>query len=130
MIELENTKEIVTFEYEGKTYQMSQDEIEAAYRYQESQYRKADALTQLNYFVFGYDEPYFGDNPDDASGGEAEDLAYFEEQYGVSYSVAKEFVDGFEAEFYAIFDCNIPENELWHTAIENVLKEVKGFVNK
>lgn len=43
MIEMENKKDLVSFEYEGKTYVMTQEEIEAAYRYQEQQYRKCDA---------------------------------------------------------------------------------------
>ena len=44
MITMENTRELIDFEYYGKSYRMAPEEIEAAYRYQEMQYRKADAL--------------------------------------------------------------------------------------
>lgn len=125
MFQMESRSDLVHFEYDGKKYAMTEVEIEAAYRYQEGQYRKIDAKRQLNYLVFGYDEPYFGDNPDDASENEAEDLACFEERYGISYSAAKELVDSFEAEFCAIFDCNVPENDLWHTAIATVLEDME-----
>lgn len=124
MFQMEPRTDLVRFEYNGVKYAMTEAEIEAAYRYQESRYRKDDAKRQLDYFVFGYDKPGFDGNPDDASVGELEDMADFEERYGISYSAAKELVDSFEAEFYAIFDCNVPENDLWHTAIEEVLKGV------
>lgn len=122
MFQMEPRTDLVRFEYNGVKYAMTEAEIEAAYRYQESRYRKDDAKRQLDYFVFGYDKLGFDGNPDNASVGELEDMADFEERYGISYSAAKELVDSFEAEFYAIFDCNVPENDLWHTAIEEVLK--------
>lgn len=122
MFQMEPRTDLVRFEHNGVKYAMTEAEIEAAYRYQESRYRKDDAKRQLSYFVFGYDKLGFDGNPDDASVGELEDMADFEERYGISYSAAKELVDSFEAEFYASFDCNVPENDLWHTAIEEVLK--------
>lgn len=92
---------------------MTEAEIEAAYRYQESQYRKMDALRQLNCFIFGHDDPNFEI--------EAACLSDFEERYGVSYSAAQELIDIFIEKFYDIFDCNVPENDIWQTAIEEVL---------
>lgn len=53
MITMENTRELIDFEYYGKSYRMAPDEIEAAYRYQEMQYRKADALRMLTSYAFG-----------------------------------------------------------------------------
>ena len=53
MITMENTRELIDFEYYGKSYRMAQEEIEAAYRYQEMQYRKADALRMLTSYAFG-----------------------------------------------------------------------------
>ena len=55
MITMDNTKARVTFEYEGKVYQMTPEEIEAAYFYQERQYRKCDAEAAINAYVFGLD---------------------------------------------------------------------------
>ena len=37
MITMENTRELIDFEHEGKTYRMTPEEIEAAYRKQEMQ---------------------------------------------------------------------------------------------
>lgn len=53
MITMENTRELIDFEYYGKSYRMAPEEIEAAYRYQEMQYRKADALRMLTSYAFG-----------------------------------------------------------------------------
>ena len=55
MILMDKTKETVTFEFEGKVYQMTREEIEAAYRYREREYRQSDAEIALQYFVFGCD---------------------------------------------------------------------------
>lgn len=125
MFQMEPRNDLVHFEYDGKKYAMTEAEIEAAYRYRESQFRKEDAVRQLNYFVFGYDKPGFNGNPDDASASEMEDMADFEERYGISFVDAKGLADSFEAEFYAIFDCNVPENDLWHTAIATVLEDME-----
>ena len=46
MILIDKTKELVMFEFDGKVYQMTRDEIEAAYRYREFEYRRSDAETQ------------------------------------------------------------------------------------
>lgn len=125
MFQMEPRKDLVQFEYNGKKYAMTEDEIEAAYRYKESQFRKEDAVRQLNYFVFGYDKPGFDGNPDDASVSEMEDMADFEDRYGISFADAKGLADSFEAEFVAIIDCNVPENDLWHTAISTVLEDME-----
>lgn len=125
MFQMEPRNDLVHFEYGGKKYAMTEAEIEAAYRYKESQFRKEDAVRQLNYFVFGYDKPGFNGNPDDASVSEMEDIADFECRYGISFADAQRLADSFEAEFCAIFDCNVPENDLWHTAIATVLEDME-----
>lgn len=56
MITMENTRELIDFEYYGKSYRMAPEEIEAAYRYQEMQYRKADALRMLTSYAFGIED--------------------------------------------------------------------------
>lgn len=58
MITMENTRELIDFEYYGKSYRMAPEEIEAAYRYQEMQYRKADALRMLTSYAFGIRRPF------------------------------------------------------------------------
>lgn len=125
MFQMEPRNDLVHFEYDGKKYAMTEAEIEAAYRYKESQFRKEDAVRQLNYFVFGYDKPGFSGDPDDASVSEMEDITDFECRYGISFADAQRLADSFEAEFCAIFDCNVPENDLWHTAIATVLEDME-----
>ena len=56
MITMENTRELIDFEYYGKSYRMAPEEIEAAYRYQEMQYRKADALRMLTSYGITFEE--------------------------------------------------------------------------
>ena len=56
MITMENTRELIDFEYYGKSYRMAPEEIEAAYRYQEMQYRKVDALRMLTSYAFGIED--------------------------------------------------------------------------
>lgn len=57
MILMDKTKETVTFEFEGKVYQMTSEEIEAAYRYREREYRQSDAEVAIEYFAFGSEDP-------------------------------------------------------------------------
>jgi len=45
----------IAFEYNGSTYALTEDEIKAAYRYQERWYRLDDARRQLNILIFGYE---------------------------------------------------------------------------
>lgn len=113
---------LVRFECNGAEYAMTEAEIEAAYRYRESQFRKEDAIRQLNYFIFGYDKADLGGDPDNFSATELEEIAYFEEKYGISYAEAKKLADIYEAQFCAIFDCNVSENDLWYSAISIVLE--------
>ena len=56
MITMENTRELIDFEHDGKTYRMTPEEIEAAYRYQEMQYLEADALRMLTSYAFGIED--------------------------------------------------------------------------
>ena len=57
MFLMDKTKETVTFEFEGKVYQMTREEIEAAYRHREQEYRQSDAAVAVEYFAFGSEDP-------------------------------------------------------------------------
>lgn len=89
-------------------YEMTEDQIEAAYRYQETHYREMDAKR----FIDERLEWLEGDK-------EA-----FEKEYGVSYDDAIEDVDYLASRFMDEFDCNVPENEVW----DEVLGEYFGPV--
>lgn len=92
----------------GASYVMNEDQIEAAYRYQEAHYREMDAKR----FIDGRLEWLNGDK--DA----------FKKEYGVSYDDVIEDVDYLASRFMDEFDCNVPENEIW----DEVLGEYFGPV--
>ena len=117
MVTIENTKEAVTFEYNGKSYCMTSDELEAAYRFKEREYRKEDAKHAIECYVFG---------DDDISGDErAEEQRYFEEKYGVKYddlfAGAPEIVDI----FFQKQDCNEGENTTWASANADYIRRIE-----
>ncbi len=120
MILMDKTKETVTFEFEGKVYQMTHEEIEAAYRYREREYRQSDAEVAIEYFAFGSEDP---ESMTDAEYKRAVDS--FEEQYGVKYNDlmkrAPEIVDL----FFQKQDCNIAENQTWEDTIADVIQRMK-----
>lgn len=120
MILMDKTKEMVTFEFEGKVYQMTREEIEAAYRYREREYRQSDAEVAIEYFAFGSEDP---ESMTDAEYKQAVDS--FEEQYGVKYNDlmkrAPEIVDL----FFQKQDCNIAENQTWEDTIADVIQRMK-----
>ena len=120
MITMENTRELIDFKYAGKAYQMTREEIEAAYRYREREYRQSDAEVAIEYFAFGSEDP---ESMTDAEYKQAVDS--FEEQYGVKYNDlmkrAPEIVDL----FFRKQDCNIAENQTWEDTIADVVQRMK-----
>ena len=56
MITMENTRELIDFEYDGKSYRMTPEEIEAAYRYQEWRYAECpDCEMEVKLGDYEYD---------------------------------------------------------------------------
>lgn len=122
MFTMESGSSVVNFEHNGVKYAMTEQEIEAAYRYQERQYRLQDAKSHLNILVFGVDDGSDFDDPEDE-----ENQRYFSENYGISYEEAtsedmlKEYLRRFEDRF----DCDHDENSQWEAAIRAVLMDRK-----
>ena len=85
----------------GASYMMTEDQIEAAYRYQEEHYREMDA----RHFIDERLEWVDGDKD------------VFEKEYGVSYNDAIEDIDYLASRFMDEFDCNVPENEIWNEVL-------------
>ena len=112
---LEYPGDKVAFTYDGKTYAMTPEEIEAAYRYQQKQYRLQDAAAQLNMFIAGVSDPDW-DEPEFA-----EELVWFEKTHGITYKQAQELAEEFLLAFESLADCNVDENTTWQRAIGNVL---------
>lgn len=90
------------------TYEMTEDQIEAAYRYQEEHYREMDAKRFIDERLAWLDD----------------DKDAFEKEYGVSYDDVIEDVNYLAGRFMYEFDCNVPENEIW----DEVLGEYFGPV--
>lgn len=80
MITMEDRSDLVHFEHDGVKYAMTEQEIEAAYRYQEHQYRLRDAKRHLNILVFGYDDESDFNGPEHQ---EEKDRFFWE--YGIKY---------------------------------------------
>ena len=74
---------IVVTSWDGKSWEMTPEQIEAAYRYKEHQYRIDDAYNQLEL------------NAD-----------WIEEKYGYSYNEIIEFSEELAERFQDDFDCN------------------------
>lgn len=120
MILMDKTKETVTFEFEGKVYQMTREEIEAAYRYREREYRQSDAEVAIEYFAFGSEDP---ESMTDAEYKQAVDS--FEEQYGVKYNDLMKRAPEIVGLFFQKQDCNIAENQTWEDTIVDVVQRMK-----
>ncbi len=120
MILMDKAKETVTFEFGGKVYQMTREEIEAAYRYREKEYRQSDAEVAIEYFAFGSEDP---ESMTDAEYKQAVDS--FEEQYGVKYNDLMKRAPEIVGLFFQKQDCNIAENQTWEDTIADVVQRMK-----
>lgn len=133
----------ITFEHYGKKYTMTEEEIEAAYRYQLHQHRLKDALRQLGVLVFGDADWDSFDTPDALKDTEGlsemlknydidfqEESNYFFEKYGVTFEDAStpETIEEYVRRFENRFDCSEDENSLWEATIEAVLMDMKEAV--
>lgn len=109
----------IKFTHLGVEYEMTAEEIEAAYRYQERQNRLLDAKRHYLLFVYGID-------PDEL---EQLDLEYqeanFEEEYGFPVPEGYKMLDAFVDRYEDLFDCNVAENDTWRNAIEQELADCK-----
>jgi hypothetical protein len=109
----------VVFDHLGVFYEMTAEEIEAAYRYQQRQYRLEDAERQFLLFVYGCD-------PGELNHGELEYQEFdFEERYGVSVSDGLAMLDAFVDRYEDLMDCNVAENDTWRNAIQEELADRK-----
>ena len=98
---MNNENKIVVTSWNGKSWEMTPEQIEAAYRYKEHQYRISDAKNQIELNI---------------------DL--IEEKYGCSYDEAIEYAEELVECFDENFDCNVPENEVWSNCITEVFDEL------
>lgn len=107
------------------TFELTPEELEKAYREQEANYRTEDARRHILDFA-GYDEDESEEYFDNYNA-----ITIFQERYGLSLldlangvgeesaAIRQDIIDKFQH----IFDCNIPENDLWDNTIRMVLLE-------
>lgn len=91
------------------TYEMTEDQIEAAYRYQEFKYRVEDAKGHI------YDMFNSCDCNDEA----------FKEEYGVTYSEILDCAEDVAEQFLDDYDCNIPENDEFDFIIWDNMRQLR-----
>lgn len=103
---MNSENKIVVTSWNGKSWEMTPEQIEAAYRYREFQYRISDAKNQIELNI---------------------DL--IEEKYGYSYDEAIEYAEELAECFNENFDCDVPENDAWSNCIEEVFSSL-GRVGK
>ena len=103
------------FFYNGKRYEMTDEQLEAAYRFRQQQYREQDAKSHLDEFIFG-------GNPADMSEFDIQyQVADFFERYHMEVEEAYGKLQQIVSRFEKNADCNIDENSRWETAIRDVL---------
>lgn len=106
---------MVKFTHLGLEYEMTEKQIEAAFRYQQMQYRRQDAKCQLDEFIYGGD-------PDEIKTIDREmSELYFKEQYGMNAADAYKKIDQIVWRFDGDDSCNVDENTTWQNAIRSVL---------
>lgn len=99
---------IIVKSWSGESWEMTPEQIEAAYRYQERQYRRADAVNMIIERLEWVDG----------------DKDKFKEEYGVSYDEIVGDADDLVADFMSEFDCNKPENDIWEIVLDKYFNEV------
>ena len=98
---MNSENKITVTSWNGKSWKMTPEQIEAAYRYREFQYRISDAKNQIELNI---------------------DL--IEAKYGYSYDEAIEYAEELAECFNENFDCDVPENDAWSNCIEEVFSSL------
>lgn len=96
-----NSEKIVVTSWNGKSWEMTPEQIETAYRYKEHQYRIEDAENQLEL------------NAD-----------WIHDKYGYSDDEIMDFADELAERFEDRFDCNVSENDAWNDRITEMFNSV------
>lgn len=112
----------VRFEHNGKTYSMTEEEIDAAYQFRRRQYLEEDARNQLYAYRDAISLP---------SWSEEESNERFVESEGVSFDRALQMIPAIADLFEDEYDCNNDENNQWMNAIASVIgDEIRRMEDK
>ena len=113
---------------DGKTIELTDDEIENIYRFQEQRYRLSDAKVHVNTYILRYtkrdDDPWIMDiktitEKDRTKGLSRKDIAKFHRLLAMT----NDDLEYMASEFQSRFDCNCDENTLWNIIIDDFLNE-------
>lgn len=105
----------ICFSYQGKQYEMTDEQIEAAYYYRQRQNLEEDAKSQIDDFIYGVD-------PENLSYIDRQfQEAVFLERYHMNAADVYTKIDAIILRYQIGFDCNIDENSAWRNAIQSVL---------
>lgn len=105
------------FFHNGKRYEMTDEQIEAAYRFRERQFRYLDAKDQLDKFIYGIDLAALSEEEIERQ------KCCFWNKYLMDPEEAYGKIDKIVARFEKDADCNVDENSRWESAILAVLME-------
>ncbi len=102
-------KKITVKSWSGKTWEMTPEQIEAAYRYQQRYYRVMDAQDHIETFL------------NECS----EDKEKFKEKFGVDYDWIYDMANVIAEDFINHHDCDIAENDQFDGIIQNYIDRMK-----
>ena len=106
---------MIKFTHLGIEYEMTKQQIEAAFRYQTEQYRREDAKYQLDQFIYG-------DEPGNLSRIDRETQEdFFKGRYKMDVADAYTLIDKIVDRFYKNESCDKEENTVWQDSIREVL---------
>lgn len=105
----EEADDCIAFQHGDKTFQMTKDEIYAAYRYQQRLFVKED-------IEYAFRSCYI-----DAFDSREEAERDFAENYGLSLSEAEQFMDQYVDCFFEDHDSRDTDNDRYQRAIEKVI---------
>lgn len=103
------------FFHNGKRYEMTDDQLEAAYRFRQRQYLYMDAKVHLGQFIYGVDPEALAE--EEAERLEMEFMGKYRMMPSDAYSKIGKIVSRFEKDA----DCNVDENSRWENAITAIL---------
>lgn len=109
------------FEYNGKMYSMTEQEIEAAYVYRTQQYMLSDARMHLNTVAFGCANASCIYSTETLE----EEKQKFLGNYGITFEEASspKMLERFIDKYTENWDSNESDYGMWQHAIKDVLKE-------
>jgi|GEM_PF-2695453 len=107
----------ITFEYQGEQFELSPQEINAAYFYRMNEIRREDAKRHLEMVVFGDEIHELSDT------AVADSRAIFRIRHGIDYSRLEGMLDEVVTNYETLYDAGTDDNALWELAIDKAIQQ-------